>query len=86
MLTRLQFALLLALAAGAIFLGLYPSLLTPGALLGLPLAALGAVGVAMPGVILRRPLLRRFALAGGGILGLELALLGAWLRGRPGVL
>jgi hypothetical protein len=79
MLSRLRYALLLALALIAIYIGLWPSLLTAGALLGVPLALLGLVGIALPRAIGQQRWLHRFATIGGALLGTELLLLLAWL-------
>ena len=83
MLSRLRYLFLLALALIAIYIGLWPSLLTAGALLGVPLALLGLVGIALPSVIARRRRLHRFAIIGGALLGAEMLLVLAWLAWTP---
>ena len=83
MFSRLRYALLLALSLVAIYIGLWPSLLTAGVLLGVPLALLGLLGIAAPRVIARRRRLHRFAIVGGALLGTELLLLLAWLAWTP---
>lgn len=83
MLSRLRYALLLALSVVAIYVGLWPSLLTAGALLGVPLALVGLLGMAVPRVIGRRRWLHRVATIGGALLATELLLLLAWLAWTP---
>ena len=86
---RLGYAALLAAAAYAIVLGLYPSLLTLGALVALPVAAVALTGVVAPGAVRRRRALRRIASVGAAFLSLEAATVAWWLlwsRRRPVVL
>jgi hypothetical protein len=83
MLSRFRYLLLLAISLTAIYAGLWPSLLTVGVLLGVPLTLLGLLGIAAPGVIQRRRSLHRFAIAGGALLAGELLLLLGWLAWTP---
>ena len=83
---RLRYAAILLLVAPAIYVGLYPSLLTLGALIALLVAPIAAVGVVSPRVLAQSPRLRRAATVGGALIGLELVLLAAWIgwdRRRP---
>lgn len=86
MLIRLRYAVLLAGALLAILVGLWPSLLTLGALLAVPLAFVALAGLLRPAFIEKRRSLRRFAAVGGALIGLELAVLLvviAWTPRRP---
>ncbi len=83
MFSRLRYALLLALSLVAIYIGLWPSLLTVGALLAVPLVLVGLLGITIPRVIARRRWLHRFAIIGGALLGTELLLLLAGLAWTP---
>lgn len=86
MLARLGYLALVAGAVLAILVGLFPSIFTFGALLALPLGAIGLVGAFAPSVIGRRRWLRRLAIAGGIVLGAEATLVVGWVvanRRRP---
>ena len=78
MLVRVFYALLLAVALLAIWAGLYPSVLTVGALVAAPLALIALVGVIAPGVVQRRRWLRRASAIGAALLGLEIVSLAGW--------
>lgn len=81
--TRLRYLLLLAVALPAVWLGLYPSIFTLGALIAAPLAIAALIGVASPSVLHRRRWLQRAVAIGSVLIGLEAALLSGWyLLGR----
>jgi hypothetical protein len=86
MVTRLRYGLLFTGALLAISIGLWPSWLTLGAVIALPLALIALAGLLNPAFVDRHRGLRRFAGVGGGIIGLELVLLYAivaWTPRRP---
>lgn len=89
LLTRIRYAALLLAALLALAAGLWPSILTLGALVALPTAVVALVGVVAPDVVGRRRWLRRTATAGGAFIVVELVVVTGWLvwdRRRPVVL
>lgn len=68
---------MLLICAAAIYAGLWPSLLTLGALFALPLGAVALIGEFSPRALLARPRLLRFARVGTYVLAAEFVLLGA---------
>jgi hypothetical protein len=79
---RLRYAFLLAVALAAIYIGLWPSILSAGALLGIAVTPACVVGIAAP-AFAERWRLRGLAFVGGGLLAAELALFAAWLAWTP---
>ena len=84
--SRVRYAGILLVAAAAVFVGLYPSLLTLGALVAIAIVPIALFGLVRPASLEHRPRLRRTALIGGALLAAELLALGAflsWNRRRP---
>lgn len=80
---RLRYAALLAAALITMYVGLWPSLLTVGALVAIPVAAAALLGVLHPSSIERRAWLRAIVRWGGTLVVLELVILGAWTAWTP---
>jgi hypothetical protein len=80
---RLRYAAVLLASLLAIYVGLWPSILTLGALLAAPLAVLSLVGLVYPRFLERRQLLRRFVAICGTVIATELIILVAWVAWTP---
>jgi len=86
---RLRYLALLAGALCAIYVGLYPSLLTIGLLISVPLAAVAVAGAVAPDWVARRKWLTTFAMVGGAFVACEAVAMAGYLaigRRRPVVL
>lgn len=86
MLLRLRYAALLLASVLAIVIGLWPSLLTLGALLAIPLVVLALAGLFRPLFVEARQRLRRFVRLGGSVIAAELVIVFAviaWTPRRP---
>jgi hypothetical protein len=78
-LSRLRYLFLLAAAAAAIYAGLWPSLLSLGALVGVVVAPVALAGLLVPAWVRRRAALRGVARWGGSVLAIELAATAVWV-------
>jgi len=78
MLARLWYAGLVLVCAAAVRIGLWPSLLTLGALAALPLGILAVIGVISPALLGSRPRLLSAVRWGAYALSAELLLVGGW--------
>ena len=76
---RLQYVVILVISALAVVVGLYPSLLSLGALVGLATGTIALVGVAKPSLVQSRTGVRRLATGGAVFLALELVAFATWL-------
>lgn len=86
MIARLWYAGLLALCGLAVWIGLWPSVLTLFALAALPLGVIALLGLVSPTALLQRPRLLRIVRWGAYFLCAEFVLVAAyltWNRRRP---
>ena len=83
---RLRFLALLLLSLAAIAIGMWPSILTLGALIALPLGVIALAGMIRPSWVLESRVLRRVSEIGAALLVAEIAVLVAvvaWTPRRP---
>lgn len=80
---RLKHLLILIISALAVVVGLYPSLLSLGALVGLATGTIAIVGLAKPSLVDSSAGMHRVATGGAVLLALELVVLATWLAITP---